>query len=77
MPWGGGWFNGWGWNGNIPIDPPPQILKQNWTAWLKEHEAELRAGKRFAPGDAALPAELFPKNFAVDTPQGDWPPQKN
>jgi hypothetical protein len=70
-------FAGWGWNSNIPIDPPPTALKQKWTAWLNEHEAELRAGKRFAPGDVALPADLFPKNFAVDTPQGEWPPRKS
>jgi HEAT repeat protein len=70
-------FNGWGWNGNVPVDPPPHALKKKWTAWLNEHEVELRAGKRFAPGDAALPTDLFPKNFSVDTPQGGWPPHRD
>lgn len=49
-------------------------LKRVWTAWLREHGAVVRAGKRFALGDPALTTELFPAGFSLSDRAGQrWP----
>jgi hypothetical protein len=63
-----------GWRDELPAGEPAR-LKERWRAWLAEHETELRTGKRFKVGEAALTTDLFPPEFSVSTPQGDWPPR--
>jgi len=39
-----------------------KALREGWSAFLKQHRDELKAGRRFAPGDGSMPASLVPSN---------------
>ncbi|MGH1344141.1 MAG: hypothetical protein ACRBN8_21460 [Nannocystales bacterium] len=49
-------------------------LKKAWVAWLREHAAVVRAGKRIELGDPTLTPDLFPPGFTLSNRAGErWP----
>jgi hypothetical protein len=66
---------GFGWHDDGATPAEMTRVQARWQAFLKEHDAELRAGKRFKPGDGRFTADLFPPQFNLSTPQGEWPPR--
>lgn len=49
-------------------------LRPKWQKFLHEQQALLKSGKKFAPGDHRLTADLFPVDFQFNLPDGKvWP----
>ena len=70
-----GHSGGFGWRSDVPRDEIHRV-QARWQAFLRQHDAVLRAGKRFRPGDGVFTEDLLPPEFHLNTPQGDWPPRK-
>jgi hypothetical protein len=67
---------GFGWRDDAATPQEIKRVKARWQAFLAAHDAELRAGKRFKPGDGQFTADLLPPEFTLSMPKGDWPPRK-
>lgn len=46
-----------------------RALKQRWIKFVEDHRDELKAGRRFRPGDGLLPAELLPPGWQFYPPK--------
>jgi len=55
-------------SGGFNSQPDTTALKQKWDAFIEEHRDDLKAGRRFAPGDGVMPRELLPAGWQYYTP---------